>query len=69
MFPSAPLTAIGFSLGANILAKYLGEEGDDTTIKAAVVLGNPWDLMKGHVILSSSWMGDVYSRAMATSLR
>lgn len=26
--PSVPLLAVGFSLGSNYLAKYLGEEGD-----------------------------------------
>lgn len=69
MFPDAPLTGIGFSLGANALAKYLGEEGEACPVKAGVVLGNPWDLLRCHWELSSSFMGDIYSRAMASNLR
>jgi len=39
------LAAIGFSLGANILVKYLGEEGTESPIAVAVSVGNPWDLL------------------------
>jgi predicted alpha/beta-fold hydrolase len=35
--------AIGFSLGANLLTKYLGEQGEDTFLKGACVVSNPWD--------------------------
>ncbi|POW09915.1 hypothetical protein PSHT_08912 [Puccinia striiformis] len=53
--PDVNLHAIGFSLGANVLTKYLGEEQDRSVIKSAVVVGNPWDL--------------IYSRALASNLR
>ena len=42
--PEQDLYAVGFSLGANLLTKYLGEEGDKAFIKGAVAIGNPWDL-------------------------
>jgi len=42
-YPDAPLFAIGFSMGANILAKYLGEEGTETPIVSAVCISNPFD--------------------------
>ncbi|OQV11263.1 hypothetical protein CLAIMM_15124 [Cladophialophora immunda] len=32
-FPSRPLFGMGFSLGANIIANYLGEEGSDCPLK------------------------------------
>ncbi|KAA1077204.1 hypothetical protein PGTUg99_006307 [Puccinia graminis f. sp. tritici] len=67
--PLTPLHAIGFSLGANVLAKYLGEEADRTLIRSAVVVGNPWDLYSGHCFLESSFLGRIYSRALASNLR
>jgi predicted alpha/beta-fold hydrolase len=36
VYPKAPLFGIGFSLGANLLAKYLGEVGAATPLLAAV---------------------------------
>ncbi|CAG8530393.1 16135_t:CDS:2, partial [Acaulospora morrowiae] len=35
IIPDSSLIAIGFSMGANILVKYLGEEGDKTPLIAA----------------------------------
>ena len=43
--PGAPLVAVGYSLGSNILVKYLGEEGDRTPVIGAASLGNPFDLL------------------------
>eukprot|EP01114_Cavostelium_apophysatum_P018006 TRINITY_DN5478_c0_g1_i1.p1 TRINITY_DN5478_c0_g1~~TRINITY_DN5478_c0_g1_i1.p1 ORF type:complete len:412 (+),score=55.38 TRINITY_DN5478_c0_g1_i1:111-1346(+) len=42
-YPNAPLVAISFSLGANILTKYLGEEGSETPFDAAVSVCNVFD--------------------------
>ncbi|KAH9468372.1 hypothetical protein Pst134EA_011995 [Puccinia striiformis f. sp. tritici] len=67
--PDVNLHAIGFSLGANVLTKYLGEEQDRSVIKSAVVVGNPWDLYAGHIFLESSFLGRIYSRALASNLR
>eukprot|EP00760_Papus_ankaliazontas_P025582 PhM_4_TR279/c0_g1_i1/m.55718 len=36
---------VGFSLGANVLVKYLGEEGAATPLQAGVSICNPWDLV------------------------
>lgn len=43
-FPAAPLFLVGFSLGANIMCKYLGEEGPRAVGKVwgAVAVSNPW---------------------------
>ncbi|MCO4769461.1 MAG: alpha/beta fold hydrolase [Deltaproteobacteria bacterium] len=43
-FPDAPLVAIGFSLGGNVLLKMLGEWGESTPISAAVSVSAPFDL-------------------------
>lgn len=40
----AGLFAVGYSLGANLLLKYLGEQGGDAAIGAAVVVSAPIDL-------------------------
>ncbi|KAI8320541.1 AB-hydrolase YheT, partial [Martensiomyces pterosporus] len=58
-YPNAPLVAVGLSLGANVLAKYLGEEGSSCPLAAAVTVGCPFDmtatgrLVDGDSLLSS----------------
>ena len=42
--PDAPLYAIGFSLGGNVLLKWLGEAGAASAIRAAATLSVPYDL-------------------------
>lgn len=42
--PSSPLYAIGFSLGGNVLIKYLGEQGASGALRAAATLSVPYDL-------------------------
>jgi uncharacterized protein len=38
-FPKAPLLGLGFSLGANVLVKYLEEEGTQSRLRTACTLG------------------------------
>lgn len=40
-FPKAPLCAVGFSLGGNVLAKYCGETGPNNPLVAAAVVSAP----------------------------
>ncbi|KAI9660286.1 MAG: hypothetical protein M1829_006488 [Trizodia sp. TS-e1964] len=69
-FPNRPLFGIGFSLGASILTNYVGEEGSNCLLNAAVVCSNPWDLSVGSVALQRTWLGlEVYSRAMGGSMK
>lgn len=44
-YPNNLLLAAGWSLGANILTRYLGEEGEGTPISAAAALCNPFNLV------------------------
>lgn len=44
-YPSSELLAAGWSLGGNILVRYLGEEGASCPISAAASLCNPLDLV------------------------
>lgn len=48
-FPASPLGVVGFSLGGNVLLKYLGEQGESArkAILAAVAISVPYDLMLG----------------------
>ncbi|KAF8473812.1 Alpha/Beta hydrolase protein [Kalaharituber pfeilii] len=66
-FPNRPLYGVGFSLGANIFANYLGEEGDKCVLKGAALCSNPWNLHMTNHLLHQTWLGaEVYSRAMGT---
>ncbi len=42
--PQAPLHAVGYSLGGNVLLKYLGERGADCPLRAAVAVSVPFRL-------------------------
>ena len=47
-YPHSALMAAGWSLGANILVRYLGEEGSQTPIQCAVSMANPFNLVRPH---------------------
>ncbi len=40
-FPKRPIAAVGFSLGGNVLLKWLGEQGDALSLFAAVAVSVP----------------------------
>lgn len=42
--PDQPLFAVGYSLGGNVLLKYLGEQGVDSPLHAAVAVSVPFRL-------------------------
>ncbi|GAA6011575.1 hypothetical protein JCM11491_004693 [Sporobolomyces phaffii] len=67
--PNAPLYGVGFSLGANQICKYAGEEGEASALKGVISLGAPFDFVKGNVALSSSWLRRIYSTAMGANLK
>ncbi|KXX75280.1 Medium-chain fatty acid ethyl ester synthase/esterase 1 [Madurella mycetomatis] len=68
-FPNRPLFAIGFSLGANILTNYVGEEGVNCPLKGAISVGNPFDLDIANKALQRTALGRVYSRVMGTNMK
>ena len=41
---AGPITAVGYSLGGNVLLKYLGESGDETPLRAATAVCVPLNL-------------------------
>ncbi|KAG5994718.1 hypothetical protein E4U52_000841 [Claviceps spartinae] len=69
-FPNRPLFGLGFSLGANMLTNYCGEEGEDCLLKGAVVCSNPFNLEVSSKMLQSSFIGkEVYLRVMGMALK
>jgi predicted alpha/beta-fold hydrolase len=49
-----PLFAVGYSLGGNMLLKYLGEEGRAAPLQAAVAVSAPIDLRAASLCLMAS---------------
>lgn len=69
-FPKAPLYAVGVSLGANQLAKYLGDRGEDAaqTVTAAVAIGAPVDLVAGSERISKG-VNVLYANMFLSTLK
>ncbi|KAK9069624.1 hypothetical protein SSX86_011528 [Deinandra increscens subsp. villosa] len=67
--PEAPLFAIGTSLGANILVKYLGEDGVNVPIVGAASICNPWDILMGDRFFGRGLMQRFYNRVLANALK
>ena len=67
--PGRPIGAAGFSLGGNVLLKYLGERSDDAGIAAAVAVSVPFDLAGSAARLSSGLTGRTYGAHFLRALR
>lgn len=68
-YPRAPLLGLGFSLGANIMTRYLGEEGDRSRLSSALVVSCPWDMEKNGYSLVRTFLGrNLWARGMGWSL-
>ncbi|CAM9223846.1 unnamed protein product [Discosporangium mesarthrocarpum] len=78
--PESPIFAVGYSLGANLLVKYLGEEGahGGAPLSGAVAVSNPWCFEENTVSLGpksqgqglpARLMGALYSTALATGIK
>ncbi|KAG4053742.1 hypothetical protein PC123_g11114 [Phytophthora cactorum] len=57
-FTQDAFVGVGFSMGSNVLVKYLGEDGDQTPLTGAVSVGNPFDL----TICSANFGGSLFNR-------
>ncbi|KIO34381.1 hypothetical protein M407DRAFT_218591 [Tulasnella calospora MUT 4182] len=68
-YPKAALLGLGFSLGANVLTRYVEEEGDHSRLKPAVVLACPWDGLANSRQLEGRLLNrEIYSKAMGANL-
>ncbi|GMF17036.1 unnamed protein product [Phytophthora lilii] len=57
-FAQEAFVAVGFSMGSNVLVKYLGEDGEQTPLTGAISVGNPFDL----TICSANFGGSLFNR-------
>lgn len=67
-FPEAPMGAFGVSLGANVLLKYLGEEGAASPLQAAMACCAPMQLAPCAARLQSG-LSRIYDRYLLADLK
>ncbi|KAJ1866092.1 hypothetical protein LPJ57_006024 [Coemansia sp. RSA 486] len=69
-FPQSKLVSIGYSLGANLITKYVGEQGSACALKAAISVCNPYDLAASSDAIEEPTFRNkyVYSPAMLEGL-
>ncbi|KAJ2004364.1 hypothetical protein GGI02_002656 [Coemansia sp. RSA 2322] len=69
-FPHSKLVGVGFSLGANMLTKYVGEQGERCALHAAVSVCNPYDLAASSDALEAPTFRNtrIYTPAMLLGL-
>ena len=69
--PGRAFGALGFSLGGNVLLRYLGETGPAAPglLRAAVAVSVPYDLAAAAGMLEAGGMGRFYTRYFLRSLR
>jgi uncharacterized protein len=68
-WPARPLGAVGYSLGGNVLLKFLAEEGPASPLRAAVAVSVPFDLAAGARAIGRGAMGRVYTAYFLRGLR
>lgn len=61
-YPGAPMHGLGFSLGSNVIVRYLGEEKENSRLSSACVLGcvglsGPFPLQNVDMLLHSLALG------------
>ncbi|PIA18238.1 AB-hydrolase YheT [Coemansia reversa NRRL 1564] len=58
-FPKAKLVCVGFSLGANIMTRYMGELADNNPLTAAVAISCPFDTeVSGRALSAPGFFND-----------
>jgi predicted alpha/beta-fold hydrolase len=66
-YPARPIFAVGYSLGGNVLLKYLGESGRDSNIVVASAISVPFELAAGANRLKKG-LSRFYQRHLISSL-
>ncbi|WP_231757378.1 hydrolase [Microbulbifer elongatus] len=67
-YPNTPLMAVGYSLGGNVLLKWLGEDGANSPLSAAVSVSAPLDLHLSSQQMNTGF-SKVYQRHLLESLK
>ncbi|CAA2952567.1 embryogenesis-associated EMB8 [Olea europaea subsp. europaea] len=68
-YPEAPLFVVGTSIGANVLVKYLGEDGENVPVAGAAAVSSPWDLLIGSRFIRRRLLQRLYDRALTIGLQ
>ncbi|RLN67518.1 hypothetical protein BBJ28_00025308 [Nothophytophthora sp. Chile5] len=69
-FAHEAFIGVGFSMGSNVLVKYLGEEGENAPLTGAISVGNPFDLVKVAANLSASLFNRLtYDKMLNSNMR
>ena len=66
--PDTPIFAVGYSLGGNVLLKYLGESGTESGIEAAVAVSVPFKLDHAAARLNRG-ASKLYQHVLLSSLK
>ncbi|MGO2168425.1 hydrolase [Pseudoalteromonas sp.] len=66
--PNRPMVAVGFSLGANVLAKYLGEQGEQCLLKAAAIVSAPYELSASCQVIRKS-LAKIYQKYLLDRMK
>jgi len=66
--PATPLAALGYSLGGNVLLKWLGEQGAAAPLSAAAAVSVPFDLAAATTHLAQGF-SRVYERRLLRCLQ
>ena len=67
--PKAPLYAVGYSMGAALLTKYLAHTGTKSRLAAAVSCSNPFDVLYSVTSVSASVVGKLYNGHFLAALK
>lgn len=67
-FPSRPIAAVGFSLGGNVLLKYLGESQSDAPICCAVAVSPPF-LLNRFADRIQRGFSSIYQKRLLSQLK
>ncbi|KAJ9687575.1 hypothetical protein PVL29_016170 [Vitis rotundifolia] len=68
-YPEAPLFAVGTSIGANVLVKYLGEDGVNIPLVGAAAICSPWDLLICDRFINRKLVQKFYDKALTIGLQ
>ncbi|KAK6121156.1 hypothetical protein DH2020_045077 [Rehmannia glutinosa] len=68
-YPEAPLFVVGTSIGANILVKYLAEDGINVPIIGAAAICSPWDLLICDRFMTRKLVQRLYNKALTIGLK
>lgn len=71
-----PVFGVGFSLGANVMCKYLAEEGasrrsgggDPHVLQGAIAVSAPWDFHESTAQMEKFWQRKLYQQSMVNGL-